>query len=168
TAGIDPLLRKTIWDELHRLRAEGRTLIVTTQYVGEAEECHAVALFSEGQLVSLAPPDQMRRSAMGGEVLELQTADIFDGERLAHLPCVRSIRQASARDLLVTTDDAGTAMPLIIAAIEEAGGSVASSREFRPTFDDVFATLVTAHRAALGGIPADPARQPPQAEAAAA
>ncbi len=39
TAGIDPLLRAPIWDELHRLRDAGRTLLVTTQYVNEAESC---------------------------------------------------------------------------------------------------------------------------------
>ena len=124
TAGLDPLLRNVIWTELHRLREAGRTILVTTQYVGEAEECQTVALFSEGQLVSLATPDEMRRSAMGGDVLEVQTAGLFDGERLASLPVVRSIRQQSARDLLVTTDDAGTALPPVLAAIEEGGGTV--------------------------------------------
>ena len=39
TAGIDPLVRQAIWQELHRLRDAGRTLVITTQYVPEAEEC---------------------------------------------------------------------------------------------------------------------------------
>ena len=159
TAGLDPLLRVAIWSELHRLSQAGRTILVTTQYVGEAEECAAVALFSEGQLVSFAPPDEMRRAAMGGEMIELQTASLFDGERLAALPMVRSVRQVSARDLLITADDAGTALPPTLAAIESAGGTVVSSREFRPTFDEVFATLVTNHRATLAAAAGDAATQ---------
>ena len=53
TAGIDPLLRESVWDELHRLRDDGRTLLVTTQYVGEAEECDEVALIADGRLIAL-------------------------------------------------------------------------------------------------------------------
>ena len=56
TAGIDPLLRARIWTELHRLRDAGRTLIVTTQYVNEAESCDRVALISDGRLLALATP----------------------------------------------------------------------------------------------------------------
>ena len=48
TAGIDPLLRATIWGELHRLRDAGATLLITTQYVNEAEECDQVALIVRG------------------------------------------------------------------------------------------------------------------------
>ena len=61
TAGIDPLLRETIWEELHRLRDAGRTLLVTTQHVGEAEECDAVAMIVGGRIIALAPPDELRR-----------------------------------------------------------------------------------------------------------
>ena len=46
TAGIDPILRTRVWDELHRLRDDGRTLLIATQYVGEAEACDMVALIS--------------------------------------------------------------------------------------------------------------------------
>ena len=48
TAGIDPILREAIWDELRRLQSEGRTLVVTTQYVSEAEYCDQVALIPTG------------------------------------------------------------------------------------------------------------------------
>ncbi|MEA2519023.1 MAG: type transport system ATP-binding protein, partial [Chloroflexota bacterium] len=70
TAGIDPLLRGSIWEELHRLRDAGRTLLVTTQHVSEAEECDAVAMIVDGQFVALAPPDDLRRLATNGYLLD--------------------------------------------------------------------------------------------------
>src|SRR6185295_4820087 len=71
TAGIDPLLRRTVWDEIHRLRDRGVTALVTTQYVTEAEECDRVALLSEGRLIAYGAPDELRREALGGEVVEV-------------------------------------------------------------------------------------------------
>src|SRR5438105_8900757 len=51
TAGLDPVLRRTIWQEFRRLREMGRTLVVNTQYVGEAEYCDSVAVLSRGRLI---------------------------------------------------------------------------------------------------------------------
>jgi ABC-2 type transport system ATP-binding protein len=149
TAGLDPLLRQTVWAELHRLRDLGRTIVVTTQYIGEAEECDAVALVSEGRLAALARPDDLRRSATGGDVLDIETTGAMELGVLEGLPMVRAIDQRSDRRFLVTVDDAGTASPAIVGAIEAAGGGVASSREYRPSFDEVFATLVSRHREQL-------------------
>ena len=156
TAGLDPLLRAVIWKELHRLQELGRTILVTTQYLGEAEECETVALFSEGSLIAMAAPTEMRREAMGGEVIEIETEAIFDAQVLRQLPIVRGVRQRSARDFYVTTDQASTALPQVISAIEAAGGTVTSSREYRPSFDDVFAALVERHRSSLAPVEADP------------
>src|SRR4029077_2272502 len=78
TAGLDPLLRQTIWAELHRLRDAGRTILMTTQYVGEAGLCDGVALISEGRLAALATPEELRRSATGGDVLEVETGGPVD------------------------------------------------------------------------------------------
>ena len=86
TAGLDPLLRRSVWDELHRLREAGRTLVVTTQYVGEAEECDEVALIADGRLVAYATPDDLRRQALGGEVIAIETDRIFDARVLGQLP----------------------------------------------------------------------------------
>ena len=94
TAGIDPLLRARIWTELHRLRDAGRTLIVTTQYVNEAESCDRVALIADGRLLALATPDELRREAVGGDIVVIETAAIFDGAR-ARRPAAR--QAASAR-----------------------------------------------------------------------
>ena len=57
TAGLDPLLRTRVWDELRRLRDAGRTLLVTTQHINESEECDLVAMIVEGRLIALAAPD---------------------------------------------------------------------------------------------------------------
>jgi ABC-2 type transport system ATP-binding protein len=147
TAGLDPLLRATIWRELHRLKERGCTILVTTQYLGEAEECDTVALFSQGHLIAMAEPDALRREAMGGEIIEVDTASMFDAELLSGLPLVRAVHQRSPREFLLTTDEAGAALPPVLAAIEAAGGTVTSSREYRPSFDEVFAALVEQHRA---------------------
>ena len=142
TAGLDPLLRRSVWDELHRLRDAGRTIIVTTQYVGEAEECDMVALIAGGRLIALAAPDDLRRQALGGEVIEIETSRAFDARGIAELPVVRAVRQPGPRQLWVIADDAGAATPDIVQAVTAAGGEVVSAREYRPTFDEVFAELV--------------------------
>ncbi|MEP6638345.1 MAG: ATP-binding cassette domain-containing protein [Chloroflexota bacterium] len=142
TAGVDPLLRGKIWEELHRLRDSGRTLIVTTQYVNEAESCDLVALIANGRLLALATPDDLRRDAVGGDVVAVETAAHFDGEQLAGLPFVRHVRQHGSRQLTVIVDDAGTATPDVVEAVRARGGEVVSAREERPSFDDVFAALV--------------------------
>jgi ABC-2 type transport system ATP-binding protein len=147
TAGIDPLLRGRIWEELHRLRDEGRTLIVTTQYVNEAESCDTVALISGGRLIALAPPEELRRSAIGGDVIEVETSGPFDAARLRDLPTVRDVEQHDDRHLRVVVDDAGEALPEVVEAVRQHGGDVASASEARPSFDTVFATLVERDRA---------------------
>jgi ABC-2 type transport system ATP-binding protein len=146
TAGIDPILRSRIWDELHRLRNEGRTLLVTTQYVNEAEECDSVALISDGRLIALATPDELRRMAVGGDVIEVETAAPFAGSSLQALAAVHEIDQEDPTHVRVTVDDASTALPDVVEAVAQHGGEVRSARETRPSFDTVFATLVERQR----------------------
>ncbi len=142
TAGVDPMLRGSIWEELHRRRDAGRTALVTTQYVNEAEQCDRVALISEGRLLALSTPDELRREAAGGDVVVVETAALFDGDLLKTLPFVRGVRQEGPRRMVVTVDDAGTALPDVVEAVGSHGGEVVSALEERPSFDEVFATLV--------------------------
>jgi ABC-2 type transport system ATP-binding protein len=155
TAGIDPLLRGRIWDELHRLRDEGRTLLVTTQYVNEAEACDTVALIADGRLIALAPPDELRRMAVGGDIIEIETAAPFDAATLRSLPIVRDVDQLDTSHLRVVVDDASTALPDVVEAVGASGAEVRSASETRPSFDTVFATLVERQRAAEPGDGAD-------------
>src|SRR5258705_12145565 len=122
TAGIDPILRSRVWAELHQLRDAGRTLIVTTQYVNEAESCDRVALIANGRLLALATPDELRREAVGGDIVVIETAALFDGEQLASLPLVRRGRQDGPRRPNVVVGDAGTAPPHAVGAAPGGGG----------------------------------------------
>lgn len=142
TAGLDPVLRQTIWTEFRRLRDEGRTLLVTTQYVGESEYCDEVAVLAQGRLVALATPEELRRRALGGDVLDVETERAFDGNVLTRLPGVKEIRQSQPRRFLVIAEDAGEATPRLVQEITGLGGTVVSSSEYRPSFDEVFAELV--------------------------
>ena len=142
TAGIDPLLRGTIWDELHRLRDAGQTLLVTTQQVAEAEECDGVAMIVGGRIIALATPDDLRRQATNGDLLDIETETVFDGSTLLGNKGIREVTQDGPRHMRVVVEDAGSAMPVVVDRIRSAGTEVASAREHRLSFDEIFAILV--------------------------
>lgn len=151
TAGIDPMLRQSIWDELRRMRDEGRTLLVTTQYVGEAEYCDSVALLAEGELVALDTPIALRHRVFGGEVLEIEADAPITPELISSVEEVQSVRQTAPRKLMAVVTDAGTATPRLMETITGAGIGVISLEEYQPSFDEVFAELVRERRAQRDG-----------------
>jgi ABC-2 type transport system ATP-binding protein len=153
TGGIDPIVRQAIWTELRRLRDAGRTLIVTTQIVTEAEGCDTVALIAGGRLVAHNTPEALRREAFGGELLEVETSSMVDAERLGRLPGIEEVRQVTPRRLVLVARDAASATPAVVSAVEMTGVSVTSIQTARPSFDEVFVRLI--HRAA--GTPVDAA-----------
>lgn len=150
TAGIDPILRQSIWDELRKLRDEGRTLVVTTQYVAEAEYCDRVALIADGELVALDEPEALRQMVFGGDVMEVEMARAVDPELLVNLDGVTNVRQTSPRTLVVTVTDAATLTPRIMDAVRAGGVEVVGIEEHQPTFDEVFTGLVEQRRAQRG------------------
>ena len=144
TAGIDPVLRQSIWSSLRGLADEGRTLLVTTQYVSDAEYCDRVVLLARGHLVAFDEPEALRRRAFGGDVLQVHTERAVDPEMLADVPDLTSVRQDSPRRLTVVTADAGKSSPAIIESLRQQGVAVASVEEYQPSYDDAFAALVGA------------------------
>ena len=147
TAGIDPMLRQAIWDELHNLRNEGRTLLVTTQYVGEAEYCDMVALIADGELVAFDTPAELRRLVFGGEVLEVTAQRTVEPEMLGGIPGILRITQPTPRTLMVTTEDAASTTPRIVEVLRGHNVEVLGLEEHQPTFDEVFTGLVEQRRA---------------------
>lgn len=151
TAGIDPVLRLSIWDEFRRLRDASRTLVVTTQYVTEAEYCDQVAVIADGRLVALAPPEKLRLEAFGGEPIVIETKQPVTLEQLSDLSAVRNLRPEHDRPgpqhrFEAVTDDAGSATPRIIEDMNSRGVDVAAIHEAIPSFDEVFARLVGERR----------------------
>jgi ABC-2 type transport system ATP-binding protein len=157
TAGIDPLLRRTIWEELHRLKGLGRTLVVTTQYVTEAEECDEVALVAEGRLIALDSPERLRRDALGGDLLEVETTAPFDPAVLMERDGVRRVEARGLRNFWIAVDDGSATLPVIDDLVRESGGDVVAAREVRPSFDEVFAALVRRHQGTSADDAADEA-----------
>jgi ABC-2 type transport system ATP-binding protein len=151
SAGIDPILRQSIWDELGRLRSEGRTLVVTTQYVSEAEYCDRVALILDGELVALDAPEALRQMAFGGDVLQINADRPVDPDILATVAGVQNVRQPGPRTLTATVSDAAALTPRIVEAMRAVGVGAAGIEEIQPTFDEVFTGLVERRRAERNG-----------------
>jgi ABC-2 type transport system ATP-binding protein len=142
TAGLDPLLRQTVWEEFRRLRDAGRTLFVTTQSVSDAEYCDHVALLVSGTIVAIGRPEELRRAAYGGEVVEVRTRGRADPKVVEGLPGIRHVQQTADDRLVVIADDAGVATPQITDVLTSSGAQVLTADKYEPTFDDVFVELV--------------------------
>jgi ABC-2 type transport system ATP-binding protein len=142
TTGIDPLLRWSVWQELLDLRDRGRTLVVTTQYVVDADHCDLVALIADGRLLAFAAPGDLRRSALNGEVVQVEVEGEWDARQLHSLPVVRRLHRLAPGRYWVVVDNAGRDTPDVMEAVRSSGVDVVSIREYRPSFDEVFATLV--------------------------
>jgi ABC-2 type transport system ATP-binding protein len=59
TAGVDPKARRDFWDELHRMSAQGITVLVSTHYMDEAERCHQLGYIAYGKLLALGTADEL-------------------------------------------------------------------------------------------------------------
>jgi ABC-2 type transport system ATP-binding protein len=146
TAGIDPLLRRKFWDYFKELQAEGHTLFVTTQYVGEAAYCDLVGVMYAGKLLMVETPENLRKKAFGGEIVRIKTAERIDYENrtnLERLPFVQEkIKMINDQEIEVIVDEASTAMPELMEAGKGEGITIETIEEILPPFDDVFVRLI--------------------------
>ncbi|MGQ9548679.1 MAG: ABC transporter ATP-binding protein [Roseiflexus sp.] len=151
TAGIDPVLRRRFWEYFRTLRDEGRTLLITTQIVGEAMYCDYVAVMRQGRLLAIDTPQNLKRRALGGEIIHLRLANPANLAKaigtLRRYPHVREVRYVPESDseLYVTVDDAGDWIPEVLNVLEDPQGPnivVESAEELALTFDDVFIRII--------------------------
>jgi ABC-2 type transport system ATP-binding protein len=147
TAGTDPVLRGKFWDHFRSLRDEGHTLFVTTQYIGEIEHCDLVGLMRDGQLLYVNTPEGLRRQAFGGDVIRiavaparaLETVQLLNNESIV-TDARRSFSQPGL--IFVSTNEAATALPALIAALHEHGVDIQQADQYVVPFDDVFIELM--------------------------
>ena len=146
TAGIDPLLRRKFWDYFKVLQAEGHTLFITTQYVGEAAYCDLVGVMYGGRLLTIKTPDELRKKAYGGDVIGIKTNEEMRFEhrqQLESLPFVRGkTKIVSDQEIEVIVDDAGAAISLLLEWSQAQKLTVAMMEQKSPSFDDVFIRLI--------------------------
>ncbi|HVF00872.1 MAG TPA: ABC transporter ATP-binding protein [Rubrobacteraceae bacterium] len=151
TANLDPILRRRFWEEFRHLREQGKTLFVTTQYVGEAELCDRVGLLSGGTLVALGTPDELRRRAFGGEFIQLvlgggpgSLGERLEAlERLGRVEEVRKDEQETEKTtsrVRLLVEDADAALPEVMEVLD--GAEVLSADIPKASFDEVFFRLV--------------------------
>ncbi len=146
TAGIDPLLRRKFWDYFKELQAQGHTLFITTQYVGEAAYCDLVGVMYEGKRLMVETPEGLRRKAFGGDVVRAKTQEWIPPEsrhNLERLPFVLgNIKIISDQEMEIIVDDASTAIPQLVEACRGEGINIETIEQVSPPFDDVFVRLI--------------------------
>jgi ABC-2 type transport system ATP-binding protein len=146
TAGIDPILRRKFWDYFKELQAEGHTLFITTQYVGEAAYCDLVGVMYEGRLLTIATPEGLRKKAYGGDVVGIKTTEGIRYEQrhqLEALPFVHGkVKVIDEQENEVVVDEANTAIPMLMEWCQAQKLNVETIEEKSPPFDDVFVKII--------------------------
>jgi ABC-2 type transport system ATP-binding protein len=142
TSGLDPLSRETLWSYVRDLVDEGVTVLLTTQYLEEADQlADTVAVLQGGRIAAQGTPDELK-SGIGAEVVRLHFGD---GETLSR---ARSHLEAATanerlRTLDVVTDGAAETMLRLLDDLVAAGAPAAKVSTYRPTLDDVFRSLIS-------------------------
>jgi ABC-2 type transport system ATP-binding protein len=143
TAGVDPILRERFWTHFRALRDRGISIIVPTQYVGEAVSCDAVAVMAHGRLIALQRPDQLARIAYNGDPVSIELDGWLPREelsRLRALPHVRSVRHSDAGLTVVVDDD--SARESLRQHLTSSGVAVGEIKPLEPSFDDIFFEII--------------------------
>ena len=145
TTGLDPVSRKTIWEEVEKLNNEGTTVFLTTQYLEEADMlADRVGIIDSGLIVAEGTPSSLK-AEIGRPHLELKLAE---GEFDRAEEIVRRFgRPIPSKDgaVLVELERGAAEVAPVVRALDEAGLAVESLDLVQPTLDDVFVAKTGYH-----------------------
>ena len=146
TTGLDPQARRHLWDLVDDLKHAGRTIILTTHYMDEAERlCDRVAIMDHGKVIALGTPNELIASIGGEDIVEFAvvehgTGQAVDAAVLLGIPGVQSHRvDAGLHQLAVS--ETHTVVPRIFTALTEHGLHLSEFRTHSATLEDVFVRL---------------------------
>ena len=138
TTGLDPVSRRTIWEEVEQLNREGTTVFLTTQYLEEADQlADRVGIIDFGRIVAEDTPGRLK-GGIGHPRLEIRLLD--DGAERAQGIVARFGKPLPSKDgaVLVELERGAAEVAPVVRALDEAGLTVESLDLVEPTLDDVF------------------------------
>jgi ABC-2 type transport system ATP-binding protein len=143
TVGLDPQARLSLWEILRGLHADGRTIVMTTHYMEEAEQlCDRIAIIDQGRLLAEDTPEALVARAPGGTLVEI-TLDGEAGPLVAaaqEIPGISSA-QSHVNVLRAYSDSGGQVIPALIAVAEGAARSVTNIHLASPNLETLFISL---------------------------
>jgi ABC-2 type transport system ATP-binding protein len=150
TTGLDPQSRRQLWDLIRGLRTRGRTVLLTTHYMDEAERlCDRVAVIDHGKVIAVGTPRELIARLGGEHVIEFTLETPAAGlepepASLADLPAVRSVRR-DAEHYCLSVAEPHVALPALLARLQADGHTLAGLSTRHASLEDVFVTLTGRH-----------------------
>jgi ABC-2 type transport system ATP-binding protein len=146
TTGLDPVSRKTIWEEVRELNEDGTTVFLTTQYLEEADKlADNLGIIDSGAIVAEGTPDSLKAEVGNPHIeLQLEEGSIADAEAVC-TEIGRLLPPKDGRTVMVEVEHGSADIPRVVRALDEAGIEVASLELVQPTLDDVFVAKTGYH-----------------------
>jgi ABC-2 type transport system ATP-binding protein len=143
TTGLDPRSRLELWGTIEGLVADGTTVLLTTQYLDEADRlADAIAVIDHGRVIAEGTPDALK-DRVGGERLEVRLSDARDGDTASRalLPMTDEPPATEGDTVRITVRQGSGTIVEAVRRLDDAGVGVDDLTLRRPTLDDVFLTL---------------------------
>jgi ABC-2 type transport system ATP-binding protein len=145
TTGLDPQSRRQLWDLIVELRASGRSIVLTTHYMDEAERlCDRVAIVDHGRVIALGSPRELIASLGAEHVVEFTAPDApagaLDVQALSALDGVTGAREHDGRWMLEVSELA-RAVPALLGELRRRGLALGELATHSATLEDVFVSL---------------------------
>ncbi len=151
TTGLDPRSRHTMWQIIRDLVASRVTILLTTQYLEEADQlADRIAVLDQGKLVAEGTPDELKRRIPGGHI-SLQFADVSGLELAAHT-LGEVVRNDNELTLQVPTDGSARSLKLVLDQLDRAAITVDGVSVHTPNLDDVFFALTSQPETQKGSV----------------
>jgi len=141
TAGVDPLSRRKFWHVIKELARQGVTILVTTHYMDEAEQCDRIGLISNGKLIAIDTPKNLKADYIKGALIEIECSDVMRGlEILREQPAFRDVALYGLFLHVMAEDE--NQKDLIQSILESNRIEVRRIEKILPSLEDVFVFLV--------------------------
>ncbi|MBI4337106.1 MAG: ABC transporter ATP-binding protein [Chloroflexi bacterium] len=142
TTGLDPQARRNLWELITALHREGRTVVLTTHYMEEAQElCQRVAIMDRGRIVALDTPTRLIHRLPVPYLVRLLTSTPLPPDQLERLEAVRSVQAGNDGYCLLASSDASKTLPALLMWLNGRGATVEHLEVITATLEDVFLAL---------------------------